>query len=728
MNTWRRLVLLAAAAAAFASPATAQVRGWPSEKPPKPLPQRPSTFPAYEVRTLGNGLTVVVVAQHEQPFVSAQMLVKAGAAYDPAGKAGLANLVAVLLDQGTTTRSAGEIAASIDGIGGELTVLSGTDVTFAQVTVMTDSFDAGLDMLSDVVRRPAFEAEEFERQLQQLRSGLHVSYADPAYLADLVFGRLVFGTHPYGQPGEGTPESIAAITRPDLVAFHRTYYVPNNAILAIVGDVTSASAFEAAARVFDGWARQDVALPVLPDPPEPAKRVVIVDRPGTVQSVIRIGQLGVARSDADFLPVDLGVRILGGEGANRLQRELRTARGLTYGAAADLDAYRLSGVIRAATDTRSAATAAVLRVSLDEFSKIVRETVSEHELDEAKAYLTGSYPLGLETPGSISTRILNLLFHGLPLKELETYRERVSAVTPDKIQRAMRAYVRPDRLSIVVVGDAAAFVPLLRGVGIRDPEIVPVGALDVSEPTLVRARPPAAAGAAVAPPVARREEVETMRAVVTRAVDAAGGIDVLRQIATIRAVGQTILVTPAGQVQAQTKTLVAYPDRFRVDAVTASGPLVQVFDAGHAWMWDKNGARDAPEPMRREFALSVRRDWVALLLAAYDGRLRGRRLDNETAEGGRSLDVVELWDADLPAVKLAVDSATARLERLTYDAPGPTGSATVTETFSDFRFVGQVLYPFVAVTRREGAPLAERRLTDVKINTGLAPDAFEKPK
>lgn len=734
MRTPRPLVLLAAAALVLVlpGPAAGQVRNWPSEKAPPPLPPRPSTFPPYQVRTLENGLTVVAVAQHEQPFVSAQMLVKAGAAYDPAGKAGLANLVAVLLDQGTATKTAGQIADAIDSAGGELTVLSGTDVTFAQVTVMTDSFGFGLDMLADVVRRPAFEAEELARQLQQLRSSLQVSYENPTYLADILFDRLVFGSHPYGQPGEGTLETTAAVTRDDLVAFHRRYYVPNNCILAIVGDVPAAESFAAAGRVFGGWERGDAGPPVLPAPPEPARRVVIVDKPGSVQSVIRFGHLGVPRNSRDFLAVDLGVRILGGEGANRLQRELRTARGLAYAASVDLDAYRHAGIIRGATDTRSVATAEVLRVSLDQFSKVVRETVREGELEDAKAYLTGSFPLGLETPGSISTKVLNALFHELPMKDLETYRERVSATTADEIHRAMRSYLRPDRLSIVIVGEAAAFAPLLRGVGIKDPEVIRAADLDLSEPTLTRRRPPVGApppAGVPMVPVARREEWEAALAVVQRAVAAAGGIEALKQITTISATASTTLVTPAGQLRATTKTLVQYPDRFRVDAVTDAGELVQTFDGGRAWIWDKNGARDAPEPMKREFALSVRRDWVALLLAAHDGRLRGRRLDNETAEGGRSLDVIQLWDDDLPAVRLAVDSATGRLERISYDAPSPTGSGTVTETFSDFRRVDDVwLYPFVAVTRREGAPLLERRITELKINPELRPGVFDKPK
>jgi hypothetical protein len=156
--------------------------------------------------------------------------------------------------------------------------------------------------------------------------------------------------------------------------------------------------------------------------------------------------------------------------------------------------------------------------------------------------------------------------------------------------------------------------------------------------------------------------------------------------------------------------------------------VAQAWIAGQAWIYDKHGARDAPAAMAREFALSVRRDWIALLLAGADNRMTGRRLDAETGLGGRPLDVVELWDADLPPVKLAVDSATGRLARLSYQSPGPRGLELVTETFDDFREVAGVQYPFRATTRRENAPLLERTITALTLNPPLDPRLFEKPK
>ena len=226
------------------SGALAQSTSWPADAPPPPLAAREVEFPPYETRELPNGLRVVVVLHHEQPAVSVRLLVRAGTAYDPPAKGGVATLVATLLDQGTRTRSAEAIADTIDSIGGGLGTGAGNDLTFINVVVMKDSFGFGMELLSDVARNPAFANEEIERQRQQGLSGMRVRYEDPDYVAGTVFDRLVYGFHPYGTPSGGTPESLRAITRDDLEDFHRRYFLPNNSILAIVGDVTAAEAFE----------------------------------------------------------------------------------------------------------------------------------------------------------------------------------------------------------------------------------------------------------------------------------------------------------------------------------------------------------------------------------------------------------------------------------------------------------------------------------------------------
>lgn len=480
-----RALAVSVLALLLAAPAAAQVK-WPSSSPPKALPARDVRFPPYELKTLPNGMQLVVVQHTEQPSVSLRMIVKAGAAQDPTDKPGVAAMLANMLDQGTTTKSAGEVADTIESAGGDLDTGLGRDLLYVNVVIMKDALSLGLGLLADVVRNPVFSPEELERQRQQTVSGLQVAYQNPDFIANVVFDRVVYGDHPYGASGNGTPESVRSLTREDLLAFHKRYFVPNNCILALVGDITTEEAVAAAAKAFGDWPRQEVPAATEPPMPEAARRVLVVDKPGSVQTEIRMGHLGIARKNADYTLVDLAIRILGGEGANRLQRVLRNQRGLTYGASAELESMKRGGQLVARTNTRSDTTGEALRVMADEFSRLHRERVVEEELSDAKAYITGSFPLTIETPDQIATQVLNALFYERPLDELQTFRQRVNGVSVDDIERVAQGYLRPDKLSVVLVGDAAAFVEQLRGVGFGKYEVIKLEDLDVAAPTLKR--------------------------------------------------------------------------------------------------------------------------------------------------------------------------------------------------------------------------------------------------
>ncbi len=468
------------------TPMVADALRWPTERPPRPLRAKPVTFPPYEIRTLPNGLKVVLVSQNEQPIVSARMLVRAGAAQDPKGKEGLAMLTAALLDQGTATRSSAEIAEEIDFMGGLLGTGAGTDLSFVNTVSMSDGLGQALDLMGDVVRAPVFDESEIARQRQQALSSLTVAAEDPDTVASQVIDRLVFGFHPYGMPSGGTVASLASLTRQDFVDFHKAWFVPNNALIAIVGDVAPDAAFEQVRRVFGDWAEGTIPAFAPMEPPPPVKRLVVIDKPGAVQTEIRAGHLAFARRHPDHLVIDQVVKILGGEGGNRLQQVLRTQKALTYGASADLDAYKLTGAVMAETDTRTEATAEALRTVVDEFFRLQRERVYEGELSGAQDFLAGSFPLSIESPDAIATRVLNQLFYDLPLEDLPVYPERVRSVTVDDVQRVARAWLKPTTLSVVLVGDADRFMKDLTGAGFSSVERIPIDQLDLTAADLRR--------------------------------------------------------------------------------------------------------------------------------------------------------------------------------------------------------------------------------------------------
>ena len=697
---------------------------WPSERPPSPLPAQEVQFPPYHVRTLSNGLQIVAVLQHEQPVVSMRLLVGAGSVHDPADQSGLANLTASLLDQGSTSRTAQEIAETIDTVGGGLGVGAGVDLSFVNIVVMKDSFDLALDLLAEIVREPAFAPAEIDRQRQRILSGLQVSLEDPDYLAGVVFDRLVYGVHPYGRPQAGTEDSLARISRADLVAFHAAYFAPNASILAIVGDLTADEAFDGATRVFGHWARQEIPALELPEPPPPTRRVVVIDKPGAVQTEIRVGHLGVPRQLPDYVALDLAIKVLGGEGSNRLHRVLRSERGLTYGAEASMHAMKRAGDFEAETDTRSEATAEALRLMVEEFWRIQRQRVDPRELRDAQNYLSGSFPLQIETPDAIAMQILNVLFYGLDLEELRTFRERVNAVTVDDIQRVTREYLTPDRLAIVLVGDADTFVDDLPGVGLPVFERISLEDLDLTSPELHRGRE------LMRPPVARAAPTgsahERALAVVTRAIVAKGGAERLRSVRTVTAMGNTTMYTPTGPVAAETMTYFEYPERFRVEVDLPSGRLVQVYADGQAWLQSPEGVQDAPPTLRDDFQASARRDLISLLLRATAGELEIRPLLDAVNEKGEPTGV-EISADDVSPVKVYLDPETGLVVRQTYQSYGENGFQETEELYSDYRLVEGVQVAFRAIVRRGGVPVLERHLSDMTFNDELEADLFSKP-
>jgi zinc protease len=664
-------------------------------------------------------------------------------------------------------KSAQEIADHIDFIGGALATGSGSDLTYVNVVVMKDSFDVGMNLLADVARNPAFAAEEIDRQKEQAISALQVSSNDPDYVASVLLERLIYGFHPYGLPNSGTPETLASISRTDLQEFHRRYFVPNNMILAIVGDVTSDEAFAAAERALGAWPRAEIPPITVVEPPPPTRRIIVVDKPDAVQTEIRVGQLAIPRKHDDYMAFDLASKILGGEGANRLHRVLRSERGLTYGAQADSEARKQAGHLVAETDTRTETTGEALRLIVDEFARLQRDRVSQSELADAQAYLAGSFPLTIETPGDISAQVLNVVFYELPVEEIGTFRERVQAVRPDDIQRVAKQYVRPDRLSIVLVGNASAFVPQLQRVGFTDVEVIPIQELDLMSATLRREagqrvnaeprsfgpfgsfdsfgsfdpfgslRSPRPAYTATqtnprtnvpndvnGPNVPNRPNEPNV--LLKQIIDAKGGLDALKRIRTVVADEDRTIVTPNGRTALPTKTYVIYPDKFRVDSVLAGQQIVHTYNGGAAWVKDLGGVAAAPVPMRNDFAATARRDTYPMLIAAAEGRLMLRLLPEEGRDS-EVLKVLEVSGADFPAVRLYIDGQF-RIARQSYTASGPDGlPMKIEEVFSDYRPVDDVSVPFKASVLSNGRLIIERTIKSVAFNTRIDEKLFDQP-
>jgi zinc protease len=352
------------------------------------------------------------------------------------------------------------------------------------VQVTSDQLDLGLDLLADIVLHPSFPAEEVERWRSQTLNSLQIQSESASYLADAVFERAVLGSHPYGLPDEGTPESVRALTRDDLVAFHRAHYVPNGAILALVGDVKPADAFARVERAFAGWKKgTDPEVPKVVEESRDKPRVIVVDKPDAVQTEIRAGHVGLAFNDPDFFASQVYNSVLGQGASARLFEEVRRKRGLSYGASSGFVRGNQPGWFRASTFTKSESTAEALQVSLDVIAGLAKEPVPAAELTERKTFITGAFPLEIETPAGISAKVIEALKYGHDRQWLESYRDKLDAVTAAEVQSFAQRRIHPEKALIVLVGNAAAFkADLEKKYGAV--EVIPYRELDLLRPDL----------------------------------------------------------------------------------------------------------------------------------------------------------------------------------------------------------------------------------------------------
>lgn len=423
------------------------------EQPPAPAPLRPVEFPAFHERTLKNGAQVIIVENREQPVVSVNLRLRSGAKHDPAGKAGVASFTASLLDKGTATRSADEIAESIDFVGGSLSAGAGDDGISVSTSVLTAFLDTALVLMSDVVRNPTFPETELEIERQRTLSGLQASLGQPQYLAERQFFREVYGDHPYG--AMPSPESVRAITRDDLVAFHATHFRPGNALFVVAGDVRPDDIVQRLERHFGDWQGAAPAKASLPAPAErSAREVVFVHKPGAVQAVIRIGHLLPPATHRDWVALDVAEQILGGGTTGWFFQTLRQEKGYTYGAYASFAQRLEPGYFQAWAEVRNEVADSALAEFLRLIEKLRDGDIPATDLATAKDFMTGSFPLQIETPQQVAGQIASARLLGLPNDHVVTYRDKVAAITAADVRRAAQAHIRPDRAVVVVVGDA----------------------------------------------------------------------------------------------------------------------------------------------------------------------------------------------------------------------------------------------------------------------------------
>ncbi|MDQ3667692.1 MAG: insulinase family protein [Acidobacteriota bacterium] len=422
---------------------------------PAPLPPRPIPIPRASEITLSNGLIVVIVEDSRLPLVSYRLAFRAGDAHDPPELPGLTDLLTGLLTEGTESLTSREIADEVGRMGATLSSGANSDYTTVGASSLATFSDHILDLVADVTRNPSFPENEVELIKENTKESLRQQRAQPSFLATEMVSRVVFGNHPYSVIAP-TLESLDATTRERIVKFHRSKFLPNNAVFVVAGDVRSDVLLKRIESLFADWQPAELQKDDFPAPPSRASRsAYLVDRPGSAQSNIVIANTGIPRTAPDYFPMLLMHTVLGANASSRLFMNLREDKGYTYGAYSSLDARRTAGTFRATAEVRTSVTGDSLKEFFHELDRIRTEPVSEKEVMDAKSYLTGVFPLRLETQEGLIDQLVQIKMFGLPDDYLETYRQQIHAVTTEQIQAVATKYVRPGEAAIVIVGDGA---------------------------------------------------------------------------------------------------------------------------------------------------------------------------------------------------------------------------------------------------------------------------------
>jgi len=440
---------------------------------PAPGPTRPFPFPAIEKSTLPNGLRVWTVHHTQVPLVAFTLLIRRGAASDPAGLEGLAAVTADMLDEGSGERSAIEMHEALARVGAQFDTDIGSDATVASVTVLSRFARRALELLSDIVVRPAIREHDFSR-VRQLRLHRLTQLRDmPGAVADRAFLRLVYGAHPYGHSPIGSEASLAAMDVDAARGFHARSMRPGVSTLIAVGDCDHAAIVQLASDAFGDWTGTSDGEPGDGGPLPHSARLNVVPRPKAPQSELRIGQVSVARDTPDYHPLVVANTILGGQFVSRINLNLREDKGLTYGARTAFEFRRRSGPFVLQVSVQTSGTAKAIEESLGEIAGI-RGTrpVTPAELELGIAALTRGYARSFETGEQIGRGALQLALYDLPDDYFEQFVPRIERVTADDVSRVMARHLDPARLVTLVVGDLDAIGADLAQLDLGEPVIL----------------------------------------------------------------------------------------------------------------------------------------------------------------------------------------------------------------------------------------------------------------
>jgi zinc protease len=412
-----------------------------------------SAMPPVQRTLLPSGLVLLVGEEHSLPFVTLQLLIDSGSRRDPSGEEGLASLTAKGLLLGTSERTVNQVNEELDFMGASLNSSSGKDYVTLSLRILKKDLDKGFDLFMEVLTKPTFPEEEINREVEKTLAAIQSEEDQPEEVAEKAFLKALFLNSPYGHPVEGTKESVSRITREGIVRFYRSYYHPHSAILTVVGDITDAEIKTKLIPRLEKWPMGVIAKLPFATTFEKGQKTVKIDRPITQANVI-VGHAGVSRENPDFYALTVMNYILGGGGfASRLMEEIRNKRGLAYSVASFFDPGKYPGSFQIVLQTKNASAKEAISLSLQQMERIRKEFVSEKDLEAAKKYLIGSFPMRLDTQGKLANFLSQVEYYGLGLDYPKKYPSLIRSVTREEILRVAKKYLHPKKYVLVIVAN-----------------------------------------------------------------------------------------------------------------------------------------------------------------------------------------------------------------------------------------------------------------------------------
>ena len=688
---------------------------------PAPGPPKQFHFPEAATKTLPNGLRIFVVHDASEPEVAVHLVVMtAGTSKDDPKAPGIAQMTANMLTQGMQTRSAQQIAQAIDFVGGTLNATAGFDSTDVTLSIVKKDLTVGLDLMQDVVLHPAFKTDELDRQREQLLSNFEVEYSDPDYLATAVFGRVLYGNSPYGLPPEGTPDSVKKMDRDALAKFHDANYAPNQSLLAFAGDITPEEAFATAEKYFGSWPKSAAADTAPPPPAAPSGvHFWLIDKPDAVQTQIRVGRLGIRRADPDYIQLLVANRIFGGGYNSRLNTEVRIKKGLTYSAYSSFNPHRYAGSFVVGTYTRTPATVEAMKLVMNLLSQMTNGDVSPQEMDFARDYLAGVYPIQSETADQVASRVLAVAEYGLPADYNSTYPDKIRGVTATEVKSMAAKYMSAGDLDVVLAGNVSAFRDELKKEfpSAKFDEIA-ADQIDLLAPGL-RAVKVAAAAATPASLAAGKQLLDA-------AAQAAGG-DALKSVSGLAMTESEQLLGGSAPMQRNVNWAVEYPNRCRAEVQSNGMTIRQGSDGKSAWIEWQSQTHDATQ-MMGEFQRGIALfggGW-GLYQQALAGTIQAQAIGNEQIDG-KNLPGVVMQTA-FGNIKLYFDPQTHLLAVARYQSATSKGAVDSEQRWSDYRMIDGRQFAFSTVVYRDGQKYMESTVKDLKLNPSLQDSLFAAPQ